>query len=562
MIGEADPLPAPLVGTMIGMIWRTISVVFVVALAGGLSAAFGQADDDDVQARVDRAIKAAAFGKAGTRPLDQLQPLGEKATPRLIHWLDTGHLNERRAAAYALAACWSQAARPAAKRYLGDKDHNVRELIGAALRHHEPPDVIVELAGPWVTDPNPGIAGPALDLCESVSSDAARMNRALGNRRLWNYLPSHLPRYHDPVLTDNTLKMLRAGDLDQKLAAITGLIHQHAGSPLARRLVAGAMRSPNPLIRDRCGEYFAWWGRPNDIKAIEDAIKTTRDAHALASLNAAIAMIERRNALGLNQPLPDLTDEPIDDATADDYRAALEQLNAGAYEQAYRTLALGRSYAPRYVYEGRALADDVAKRHAAREALLRALLGVRAEPRGTTPNDAMDMGELPVADKWVTPVRNYDNPKRESFGRRGRGPFDGLVHAGDDVAWHDPHETVVAVAAGQVRRVFVGNPWGGLIVIEHQRDGGGTLCSVYGQLSPLLFVEQGQRVEAGQKIGSTARAFTRESGGRAAHLHLAIHQGEYGDGTWVTGYISPEQFADGAAGWVDPQPFLKAADAE
>jgi len=43
----------------------------------------------------------------------------------------------------------------------------------------------------------------------------------------------------------------------------------------------------------------AWWGRPDDIKAIEDAIKTTRDAHALASLNAAIAMIERRAAVEL-----------------------------------------------------------------------------------------------------------------------------------------------------------------------------------------------------------------------------------------------------------------------
>jgi len=520
---------------------------------------------DELTDRVDRAIKAAAFGGDGVKPLNQLRPLGESAVPRLLHWLEEGHPNERRAAAYAVNVCWSDDSARMIGSYLGDADNNVRELIGAAIRTHASPATVVELASPWLGHRHPAVAGQALFLCEEVAPDADRMNAALADRRQWNYLLRHLPRHEHPKLTDNTLRLLSGGKLDEKVAAIAALIAQHAGTPDVRRRIALLMRAPNPLIRDRCAEYLTWLGRADDLPTIEAAIKTTREPHALASLRAAAEMIQRREQAGLNHPPPDLRDAPIEPARADEYDAALAALEAGDFGAAYRTLALGRAFAPRYRFGVDQPDDEQVADERARLALLRAVHGFPVDPRRAGLTDGIDGGALPVADRFVTPVRAYFNPKRESFGKQipaGDGPFAGQIHVGDDTAWNDVHDTVVAIAAGRVRAVYHGESWGGLVVIEHRKADGETFCSLYGHLGPLMLVRRGETVEAGRKIGSLGRHDTWANGGYQAHIHFGIHRGDYGAGHWTAGYVSPERFADEQAGWVDPQAFLRDAGAE
>jgi len=546
------------------MVNRRIGLIAVVLTLGWLAAA--SLAGDELTDRVDRAVKAAAFGDEGVRPLRQLRPLGESAVPRLLHWLKDGHPNERRAAAFGLNVCWSDDSARAIGSYLGDEDSNVRELIGAAIRTHADPALTVELASPWLNARHPAVAGQALFLCEQVAPDADRMKKALIDRRKWNYLLRHLPRHEHPKLTDNTLRLLAGGKLDEKVAAVTALIAQHAGSSEVRRRIALIMRAPNPLLRDRCAEYFTWFGRPDDRPALEAAIKTTREPHALASLRAAVRMIERREALGLNHPLPDLRHEAIAPAAAEDYQRARAALEAGDYLAAYRTLALGRPFAPRLRYGSNQLSDEQIAAANARLALLQAVHGFPGQPKQAGLPDLLEGGELPIADRFVTPVRAYFNPNRESFGKQvpdGDGPFAGRVHVGDDTAWGDIHDTVVAIAAGRVRLAGHRHSWGGLVVIEHRNDQGDTFFSLYGHLGPLILVERGETVEAGQKIGSLGRNQTWANGGYNTHIHFGIHRGGADrDRVPSHGYVSPEQFADDQDGWADPQAFLRDAGAE
>ena len=541
---------------------RTLAAAGLALLAGVFTAGAQELDIErlDVDSLVDGAIKRAAFGEPSTKPLEALGRIGAPAVPRLVHYLETGHPNERRAAAFALSFCWSDAAREPARKYLGDRDTNVRDLLVAAVKRHETdPQVVVDIASPWLDDRNPSVAGSAFDLVEAVAPDPQRMKTVLADKRKWRYALAYLPRYEDPSLTPATLGLLRGGRLDEKVAAVISLIHQSAGTPTARRAVAAALRAPNPLLRDRCGAYFTWFGRPDDLDAIEQSLKTTRDTHARASLIAAIAMIKRRTDAGLNEPVPDLTDAAIQPAGAEDYAAALVGLQDGDYASAFRTYALGQAFEPVCQLRGADAPRDQVETHVARTMLLRALFGVPGKPRRSGVLDALPDGDPPPASDFVTPVRVYYNAGRESFGRLvppGESAFAGRVHVGDDVAWHAPHDTVVAIAAGRVVGLYEGGSWGGMVVIEHIQ-GGERFCSLYGHLGPFITVEHGQKVEAGQKIGSVGRADTLENGGFGAHLHFAVHRGGFGMGRWTAGYVSPAAFADEQAGWLDPQAFLK-----
>ncbi|MBI3829010.1 MAG: peptidoglycan DD-metalloendopeptidase family protein [Planctomycetes bacterium] len=169
-----------------------------------------------------------------------------------------------------------------------------------------------------------------------------------------------------------------------------------------------------------------------------------------------------------------------------------------------------------------------------------------------------------MAGKWVTPVRDYYDPGRTSYGfsvTKDFTAFVGSVHIGDDAGWNKELRTVVAVAPGVVRSVQHIFSWGFIVVIEHKDAKGEPFCSLYAHLSPMLHVKPGERVEGGQKIASIGRSHTVDNGGYHAHVHVGLHHGEYNEGNWVHGYISLKSWQDGLHDWMDPQKFLKDHDA-
>ena len=222
------------------------------------------------------------------------------------------------------------------------------------------------------------------------------------------------------------------------------------------------------------------------------------------------------------------------------------------------------------------------------------------------PGETAGPGDFPVARTLVPPVRDYFDPKRKSYGilidPAGGGPFAGKYHVGDDVAWHQDYETVVAIGDGVVRRVEMGRKsWGGWVVIEHKDLKGGRFCSLYGHLGALIRVKVGDEVGKGQKIGSVGMSYSQENGGFLAHLHFGIHNSAYlvpdrvgeefrlpsresetvkavvtavneftveyrlPDGrvrsagrypNWATGYLDRESF-NGPHRWVNPQDFIR-----
>jgi hypothetical protein len=292
-----------------------------------------------------------------------------------------------------------------------------------------------------------------------------------------------------------------AGDRDPgvavpALAALPFAGPSEAGQAAARR----ALGAGDAAMRARAADWFRWHGIRADLADLERPRE--RDPTVAAVLAAARHVIQ----LG-----PAAATAPV----------------AGP--------------APWFRYgEGR---DDRAHRAAAD--LAEALMAAR---RVSAPPIT---GGATVAE----PVPGFAADPPGSFGRRvGEGAFAGGLHVGHDTGWHQPGAPVRAVLAGTVRVARPALPsWGGLVVVEH--DGpDGPVCSLYGHLGLLLAVAEGDRITAGQLLGTLGRSMSPENGGYGTHRHLGLRQGPYGDGGWVCGYLRDRTPAE--AGWLDPVPTI------
>jgi len=470
----------------------------------------------------------------------------------------------RATALSALQTCWGPEALDAVTGALADRNKTVRDMAHSALRLNLSGAELSAVTSKLADNRSVLIAGPALESADRASPDTARMARALARSGMWKYLDRVLPRYHSPSLTPGTRKMLGRGAIEQKITAICGLIHQQDNSPQTRAKVAKRLRLGTPRLRAMAAEYMRWHGDQTELAALNSALKTERDVYCRSALDEAVAAIGRRRELfkdGPKTPSPKWPDE-----LAKAYRTAIDLLKKhptrSARDSVLKLLASAEPFEPLHYYKGRSTAPGP-KRNSARLALLNLAAGYPAVRQDAKYHldDSPPPATQPSAMKLMPPVRDYFDPKRKSFGSLiagKKGTFSGSYHVGDDVAWHRPQSTVVAIGDGEVKIASVGvGSWGGFVVIEHTGDKGGPFCSLYGHLGPLVCVRPGQQVRRGQKIASVGRPFTWTNGGYGTHLHFGIRKGPFNRGGF-TGYLLPAKFKSGASGWTDPQKFIRA----
>jgi murein DD-endopeptidase MepM/ murein hydrolase activator NlpD len=266
---------------------------------------------------------------------------------------------------------------------------------------------------------------------------------------------------------------------------------------------------------------------------------------------------------------------------------------------------------PMFAYDGQPVPQDFVLERESRFALQARLFSIPTQAclfrhaGGKAETEWREDFSGATAVSLVPPLRDYFDPGRDSYGNvqeESDGTFDGLVHVGEDLGWYRDHKTVVAIAAGIVRQVSCQWSWGFMVIIEHSDASGERFCSLYAHLGPYVCVVPGERVSAGQKIGSIGRSFTWENGGYFAHLHFGIHLGWYWQifrtgalidvrfkgrqylgrvlnsdlrstqleihtpggvrlvhqpTSWICGYLSKPFWRQKRHGWVDPQKFLR-----
>jgi murein DD-endopeptidase MepM/ murein hydrolase activator NlpD len=436
---------------------------------------------------------------------------------------------------------------------------------------------------------------------EADAPDEARILHAFKHPDMGLAVITFLPRYFSPRLVEPTRKLVRSTDPAIQAGALGGLISLLDNTPETRTFVRGLWRAPNPAVRGRAAEYFCWLGTAEDYAALIKFGGAERDAHARAAMVEALQAIKRRATrfgAGPAAPLPTAA------TPAETYQQLADLLAAPATD-ATRQAALARLrttevFEPITRYSDRL---EHADRGAAWLRTQRLLVGYPATADAATA--AEPPTALPVASTLMAPVRNYFDATRKSYGLliqpEAGNPFSGKYHVGDDCAWQQDHETVVAIGHGIVRSVDLGRKsWGGLVIVEHADAGGGRFCSLYGHLGPLVCVQPGQVVRQGQKLGAVGPSYSHANGGYLAHLHFGIHRGAFllpdrvgaiiqrGDGpgetatvtavreetaeirladgssrtidrraNWTGGYLTPAEFTAKSHGWVEPQEFIR-----
>lgn len=160
-----------------------------------------------------------------------------------------------------------------------------------------------------------------------------------------------------------------------------------------------------------------------------------------------------------------------------------------------------------------------------------------------------------AASIWTTPLLGYGDEvvkgtSLQPFANlRGNGT---VYHTGQDVGSSLDGAGYYAAADGVVRLVNTGSDMGTMLVVQHSTDGQALVNAVYMHAADVVFVKGGERVVAGQLIGSMGMGYSIENGGHYAHLHYGLYPGGY-SATHNYGYRSVKA---GLADWRDPARFL------
>ncbi|HEY3323732.1 MAG TPA: peptidoglycan DD-metalloendopeptidase family protein [Planctomycetota bacterium] len=457
------------------------------------------------------------------------------ATAKLLEFLKHAEARYRLSAMFALQYAWSPEALEPVAKGLQDADAGVRKAAYGALGRNVSEKKVLELIKPLADSEDVATAAMVFSAVDMREPDGSlkRIRRLLHDSQSQSAVGLRISHYLAPALTADTLPLLESKDAQVRRAAMVGLIAQLVDAAAVRAKIRSVLADGDADLREIAAEYFTWLGQSDDAAAIQAALTREKDVYVRAALDAALRTISRRAQLWSEKP---------------ESAASLDRIRqADALE-------------PTFIYE--VGEHEQKERYRERAFQLQNVLGSLS---GALRNSGVFAGQLqiPAAAEWIAPVREYFDPKRKSFGfhiTKEYTSFVGSVHVGDDCGWRKELRSVVAVAPGVVRSARHCYSWGFIVVIEHVRPGGQPVCSLYAHLSPMLHVKPGDIVAGGQKIGSIGRAYTVDNGGYGAHLHFGLHNGAYGDGSWVCGYISTESWAGNAAKWLDPQALLSKSE--
>lgn len=173
----------------------------------------------------------------------------------------------------------------------------------------------------------------------------------------------------------------------------------------------------------------------------------------------------------------------------------------------------------------------------------------------------------PYTYKLRFPLRQYRVDrgflKKCSYRDKKNQWLDWGAHLGEDYN-AEPNTAIHAIGRGKVvySELHAGlspsnRNWGNIIIIAHKNPVTKKIFfSLYGHLKE-RFVDRGDRVKFGQKIGTIAPANTKENGwwGKP-HLHLAIYKG-----LWLNkvlpGYYKSSHKRTKIADWLKPNIFIR-----
>jgi len=462
----------------------------------------------------DPLFRALGDPRTRDRSVQTYREQGAVAVPGLLGHLQSANVQIRVLALSALQYAWSDEAIGPVMARLKSPEAGERKWAMIVLRQKLEPAELAKRLDPVLDQIGPEVVEEMLPLMDQAGADADRLRRVAAHDRNAKAVLAVLPRYQSADMIPLTRRLASRAKGEWRARAITALIHQGDNAAEARRAVLGWLRDKDPRVREYAAEYLRWHGDDTALAPLAKVLEHETDPWARAGHLEAVRVIKARSAAA-------------DDSPAFPTEAAIEAV---------------------CVY-GQAFADADREQSEQRIAAVRAYAGYPHE-------SAVD--SVPPANKLLAPTRDYWESKNGSFGRKGGGTFTGSVHVGDDVSWERDQATVIAIAPGIVKQVRVGaESWGGIVVVEHEREDGSHFCSLYSHLGPLVAVDEGDLVAAGQKVGALGRSFTWEGGGYLAHLHFGMHEGAYGEGRWVSGYLEPAAFKEGRHNWLSPRALLR-----
>jgi HEAT repeat protein len=513
---------------------------------------------EDQIRRLFSTLSAGGDGKAQVEWLESLdEPDRAAVVDAMLAALQDPEEERRRHAFFVLQHCWNGKARDALLPRLADPDPITRSMAAIVYARGEGRDGLARAIAADVSHPDPAIAGPALEMVESMYPDLARVQAALARPELREYVAGSLPRYYAPLLSPLCRALLDCDDLWVARGALAGLIEQNDCSEVARKLIRDLLRHPLAAARDLAASFLGRHGVVADVQQLDAALSTEPDPHARAAMASAAGDIRRRNEACSAALLPPSAPSTYASAVTA-YHQAVEGLQAdgdpAARQRAFELYCTAEPCEPCWYFQGKSPPADFLEARRLRAEVQRRLFVLPGPAFGESRRDRSGSGTLPAAAP-TAPIRDYPGQSEASFGEetdRSNRPFTRLVHVGDDIGWGQDHLTVVAVGEGIVREVAWLESWGNLVVVEfampaacmpepaladryagtihepvRQLDGTVLCCALYAHLDPFVCVQPGERIEAGRKIGSVGRAFTWDNGGYPAHLHFAVHLGPY-----------------------------------
>jgi murein DD-endopeptidase MepM/ murein hydrolase activator NlpD len=177
------------------------------------------------------------------------------------------------------------------------------------------------------------------------------------------------------------------------------------------------------------------------------------------------------------------------------------------------------------------------------------------KPKGVSGSGGPDASKFGAATAWTTPLLLWDDEEVKGTSLQ---PFANLrqngtvYHTGKDVGACLDGAGYYAAADGVVKFVNSGSDMGTLMVLQHSPDGKSVVNAVYMHGGDTVFVKAGDRVRAGQLIGTQGMSYSIENGGHFAHLHYGTYPGPFA----VTHNYGYKPVAAGLADWLDPAKFL------